>query len=350
MLYVLFIESQNGPALKTQLLDLHLPQTAPSSSGPVENPPSWEAYSVPWHKMPANLMLALSEKKRPKPKERRELVRIVIDDVLGKEHGRPGRAKLRDIAKQIVKQYPCSFQDRELNGTKVIGTGYDALFVQLENRVENVRRPLTISSTKRSAQDENAMRKKSTHSDRYGCVQWQPDIECTPELESKQNELKNAFRTNNLQESSVRHLMAETYCIQRATINKGTTVNTVLEEWPFLFEAVHLFDHTCTLLGFPVQQKLAEELSKKGKTIIDFLDSKGVKMQPVEDPVELISSIAKFFKENPDCLFSQQEVGLDFSCFPNLFCKYLSKSVICLFISMAVVRPEARGRRQSQPC
>ncbi|XP_057182365.1 uncharacterized protein LOC130549154 [Triplophysa rosa] len=269
----------------------------PSSSSPVENSPSWEAYAVPWHKMPANLIVALSEKKRPKPKERRELVRIVIDDVLSKEHGRPGRAKLRDIAKEIVQQYPCSFQDRELNGTKVIGTGYDALFLQLENRVENVRRPLTISSKKRLAEDENAIRKKSTHSDRYGCVEWQPDIECTPELESKHNELKNAFRTNHLHESSVRKLMAETYSIQRATINKGSTVNTVMEEWPFLFEAVYLFDHTCTLLGFPVQQKLAEELSKKGKTIIDFLDSKGMKMQLVENPVQLISAIAKFFKK-----------------------------------------------------
>lgn len=55
----------------------------------------------------------------------------------------------------------------------------------------------------------------------------------------------------HLQEMS--QLMAETYCIQRATINKGSPVKTVLEEWPFLFEAVHLFDHTCTLLGFLVQ-------------------------------------------------------------------------------------------------
>ncbi|KAI7798563.1 uncharacterized protein LOC130567110 [Triplophysa rosa] len=113
--------------------------------------------------------------------------------------------------------------------------------------------------------------------------------------------------------------MAETYSIQRATINKGSTVNTVMEEWPFLFEAVYLFDHTCTLLGFPVQQKLAEELSKKGKTIIDFLDSKGMKMQLVENPVQLISAIAKFFKENPDCLFSQHEDST-FASIPSTPC------------------------------
>lgn len=298
-----------GPASTPLPQNVHLPQTQSPTPGPMEYSPSREAYAVPWHKMPPNLMLALSEKKRPKPKERRELVRIAIDDLLGKEHVRPGRAKLREIAKQIVEQYPCSFQDRELNGTKVIGTGYDALFIQLENRVENVRRPFTLSSAKRPAEDEDATRKKSTHSDRYGCVEWQPSIECTAELESKQDELKGAFNTNHLQESRVRKLMSETYCIQRATINKGSTVNTVLEEWPFLFEAVHLFDHTCTLLGFPVHTKMAEELSRKGKSIKDFLDTKGMTLQLGEDPVQLISGISKFFKENPDHLFYQNEVS-----------------------------------------
>ncbi|XP_039511056.1 uncharacterized protein LOC120465397 isoform X2 [Pimephales promelas] len=268
-----------------------------------------EVYVVPWHKMPSNFMLVLSEKKRPKPSERRELVRIVMDDVLSKVNGRPGRAKLRDIAKQIVDKYPCSFQDRELNGTKVIGTGFDALFIQLENRVENVRRPLTISS-KRPAEDGDAVRRKSTHSDRYGCVEWQPAIEATDELKSKQDDLKSAFISHDLQESCIRKMMGETYCIQRATINKGSTVKTLMEEWPFLFEAVHLFDHTCTLVGFPVQTKLPEELAKKGNTIKDFLNSKGMKIELSDDPVQLISGIANFFKETPDHLYCQNEDGI----------------------------------------
>ncbi|XP_065145066.1 uncharacterized protein [Paramisgurnus dabryanus] len=299
-------ESHDVPASIILPLDVHLQQTSPSSSCPVEYSPCCEVYAVPWHKMPSNLMLAISKKKRPKPKERRELVRIVIDDVFSKEGKRPGRAKLREIAKRIVAQYPCSFQDRDLQ-ENVIGTGYDTLFIQLENRVENLRRPSTNRSAKRPANDENASRKRSTPSDRYGCVDWQPDIECTSELETKRNELKSAFKTKDLQDSSVRKLMAETYCIQRVTINKGSTVNTVLEEWPYLFEADYLFDHTCTLLGFSVQNKLAEELSRKGKTIIDFLYSKGMKMQLVEEPIQLITAIAKFFKENPDHLFYQNE-------------------------------------------
>lgn len=142
--------------------DIHVPQTPSLTQSSIGCSTTQEVYVVPWHKMPSNLMLVLSGKKRPKPSERRELICIVTDDLLHKEKGRPGRAKLRDIAKQIVDKYPCSFQDRELNGTKVIGTGFDALFIQLENRVENVRRPFTISS-KRPAEDGDAVWRKSTH-------------------------------------------------------------------------------------------------------------------------------------------------------------------------------------------
>lgn len=252
-------------------------------------------------------MLAVGGKKRPKPKDRRELVRIVVDDLVSKTGGRPGRAKLRYIAKQIVEKYPCSFQDREINGITVVGSGYDALFVQLENRVENVRRPLTAGLAKRSTENEMAARKKSLPSDQYGCVQWQPTIGDTTELDSKQEQLKSAFEMNNLSESDVQKLMAETYSIQRAAINQGSSVTKLHEEWPFLLEAVHLFDHTCTLLGFPVQNKMAEQLSKKEKTIRDFLDYKGFGIKGT-GPFQLIGGIAQFFKERPDQLFRQNEV------------------------------------------
>ncbi|KAJ4942908.1 hypothetical protein JOQ06_005420 [Pogonophryne albipinna] len=107
-------------------------------------------------------------------------------------------------------------------------------------------------------------------------------------------------------ESSVRKLMAETYPIQRETINDGTNVKVLKEEWPFLFEAAHLFDHASRLLGFSVQNKLAQELSKKELGINNFLDTKGMKMG--EGPVQLICGIVRYFKENPDHLFCKNEL------------------------------------------
>ena len=46
-------------------------------------------------------------------------------------------------------------------------------------------------------------------------------------------------------------------------------------EWPFLFEATHLFNHASRLLGFEVLQKLAAELSQREIPINNFLLSKG---------------------------------------------------------------------------
>ncbi len=69
--------------------------------------------------------------------------------------------------------------------------------------------------------------------------------------------------------------MTDTYPIQREDLNDGTSVTVIKVEWPFLFEAAHLFDHASRLLGFPVQNKLAEELSRKEPGINNFLNSKG---------------------------------------------------------------------------
>ncbi|XP_027897043.1 uncharacterized protein LOC114159128 [Xiphophorus couchianus] len=168
-------------------------------------------------------------------------------------------------------------------------------------------RPLSFGSTKRQCEDEMASQKKSLPSNRYGCVQWQPTAENVTNLKFTQEQLKTAFQTNHFPESDVRRMMAETYSIQRAAINRGNSISKLLEDWPFLFETIHLFDHTTTLLGFPVQTRLAEELSKKEKTIKDFLGSRGVDI-PGSDAVQVISGIAKFFKEKPAQLFCQNEL------------------------------------------
>lgn len=68
-------------------------------------------------------------------------------------------------------------------------------------------------------------------------------------------------------------------------------------------------------LAFRCKKKLAEELTKKGKTIKDLLNSKEMKIELCDDPVQLISGIAKFLKENSDHLYCQSEVGLHFLCF-----------------------------------
>ena len=42
------------------------------------------------------------------------------------------------------------------------------------------------------------------------------------------------------------------------SINNGTDVLALKDQWPFLFEASHLLDHASKLFGFSVQNQLAQ--------------------------------------------------------------------------------------------
>uniref|UniRef100_A0A3P8PSA4 Uncharacterized protein n=1 Tax=Astatotilapia calliptera TaxID=8154 RepID=A0A3P8PSA4_ASTCA len=282
-----------GPSSTPEPQRFQLPSTPPETS----DSPSQDAYSVPWHKFPSKVMDELREKKYIMGKDRREMVRIVAEDYLHKHPGRPGRQKLRELASMIVGQYPASFKLTEPFGNKPFAKdGSETLFRQLEHRIENMKRPQ--SSLKRQAGGENSTKKRPRNSDLYGCVAWDPIIEgavCREDLLSKRDELKRAFQTQDL---------------QREILNDDdTTIAVVKDEWPFLFEVPHLFDHASKLLGFSVQNKLAQELSKKEKGINDFLDSKGMKMG--EGPIQLICGISKYFKEDSYKLFHKKEISAD---------------------------------------
>ncbi|XP_051799866.1 uncharacterized protein LOC110946856 isoform X2 [Acanthochromis polyacanthus] len=299
--------SSPGCSSTPQRKHFHLPPTSLETA----DSPTHETYSVPWHKISSKVMDYLHKKKHIMGKHRREIVRIIADDYLHKHPGRPGRQKLREIASMIVGQYPASFKLTEPFGNKPFAKdGSETLFRQLEHRVENMARPQ--GSQKTRAADEGPTKRKSRSSARYGCVEWDPVIEETvsrEDLLSKQEELKRAFETSDLQESSVRKLMSETYPLQRETINNETDVRVMKDEWPFLFDVPYLFDHASKLLGFSVQDKLAQELSKKEKGITDFLDSKGMKTG--EGPIQLVCGIAKYFKEDPEQLFTKKEISTD---------------------------------------
>ncbi len=58
---------------------------------------------------------------------------------------RPGRSKLKQVAQQLVERHPDSFLDK--CGTNVVGQGFASLVMQMENRVENVRRQNALCSS-----------------------------------------------------------------------------------------------------------------------------------------------------------------------------------------------------------
>ncbi|KAA0712544.1 hypothetical protein E1301_Tti019060 [Triplophysa tibetana] len=120
-----------------------------------------QKFQVQWHKFSVKLMNALQEKTRPLPRERRQMIRIIIEDLMATDT-RPGRSKLKQIAQELVDKHPDSFLDK--CGTNVVGQGFASLVMQMENRVENVRRQYAFSTS-----PVERPKKKSRLSDRYGC-------------------------------------------------------------------------------------------------------------------------------------------------------------------------------------
>jgi len=64
-----------------------------------------EMFQIPWQKFPVAMMNALKEKKRPLPKDRRHMIRIIMEDLMAKDT-RPGRSKLKKVAQQLIQRYP----------------------------------------------------------------------------------------------------------------------------------------------------------------------------------------------------------------------------------------------------
>lgn len=64
--------------------------------------PDWaESFEVPWHKLPEEMMQCLERKKRPSPRLRREMVRIVVSEMT-KVCSTPGKQSTVAVAKKMV--------------------------------------------------------------------------------------------------------------------------------------------------------------------------------------------------------------------------------------------------------
>ncbi|KAF1371462.1 hypothetical protein PFLUV_G00278000 [Perca fluviatilis] len=261
-----------------------------------------QKFQIPWQKFPDTLMDALKEKKRPPPKHRRHMIRIIMEDMMATDT-RPGRSKLKQVAQQLVERYPDSFLDK--CGINVVGQGFASLVMQMENRVENVRRQYAFSTS-----HEGRPKKKCRSSDRYGCTQWQPEsLNDFNSQEDKKKMLQDAFKENLLPQSDIQRLMSETYCAQRITLNSEENVIKVMEEWPYLFITTHLLDHTEKLMGFPVQTKLLDQIQEKGKIITEFLGSQGI-TGVTTDPLKLLQGLVKYLAEEQKVLLINEEDAL----------------------------------------
>ena len=241
--------------------------------------PDWtDCFEIPWKNFPEELNQCFEREKRPKPRLRREMIRIVVSEMM-KACPSPSKKASVEVVKKMLAKYPKSLQD-VIEGD-VVGPGYHSLVKQLQTRIENVKRSSTPMMMKRQKgsdeydTEEIPAEKRAAVQDTYGCVKWDmkflPVSETAETQQKKKDEMKMLSEQLNPSPDEVRSLMKSTYYSQRKEINKGTDLQTLLEEWPFLFQEIGMGVHFEELTGVPLKETFLSNVEKKGDRLLNFM-------------------------------------------------------------------------------
>lgn len=239
-------------------------------------------FEIPWNKMSAVLMTAITNKERPVASMRREMVRIICADIQDVCPGGPGRRQLRQLAEKIVLQYPASFRD-QFDGD-VVGSGFDSLLFQLEERLSNInrgnkmvkRRLADGPTVDGSSKPDSSRSKKTCPRDYYGCISWQPPMPTDKELESlkqKQSTLKTMASDPAPDPKVIVNLMEQTYCLQRLDINSGLDAGALADLWPFLLTPQGISTHFRQLTDIDLLEVMAAAFNQKGTALLKYFQA-----------------------------------------------------------------------------
>ncbi|XP_072145106.1 uncharacterized protein [Dermacentor andersoni] len=220
-----------------------------------------ESFDIPWDSMPKTLLEALHKSKRPTPRDRRKMVRVIIDSVK-KVCPKPLWKHLAVVARKVVELQPSSFKD--VFDNTVIGTGYDPLLNQLVCRVENVNREDVHEAKVRDMQC--AKKKVKLHT-----IPRTRNVDKGRCGNAKGAGNTTMFKADSSYTEDVHVLMASTHRLQQLDIKLGTSITELKKAWPFLFMPCGLESHV-ELLGVNITETLDHSLRNKKRVILDFFD------------------------------------------------------------------------------
>uniref|UniRef100_A0A087X525 Uncharacterized protein n=1 Tax=Poecilia formosa TaxID=48698 RepID=A0A087X525_POEFO len=278
--------------------------------------PWTEDFQVPWNKMPLEIQTAISEGKRPRPDKRRQMIRILADEVQ-KYEANPTRSQCLTICQKITRQYPGSFADMTPCG-KLIAGGYSSLLSQLKTRIENINRCGSFRKYRSSGPCGIAGVKRGP-TDIYGCTRFQPELppeETDDTVEEKRQRLQSTFNKygiNGDDRPEVTDLMETTYSLQRKHINElpAPSIADLQINWPYLFTQRGIFSHFELLTDVPLLRVLELSFEKYGNTVVEYFCTK-VKASYVQTILAqkatgdltflVIQLLMAHFNESPDGL------------------------------------------------
>ncbi|XP_036973995.1 uncharacterized protein LOC119030475 isoform X2 [Acanthopagrus latus] len=251
-------------------------QSSPPTS-PLPARANWpDSFQVNWDQMPPSLKTAIQNGKRPSPADRRQMIRVLVDD-MRKIEVNPSRAQCLIIARNIVRQYPQSFTDAMDDRKTTVGAGHESLLYQIKTRIEHLNRNNTVAHH-RKAKNGHGDQPQRGPADTYGCTQWQPELppeETEVSLENKRQKLIAIFShegSSGMERAEVLQLMVATYCLQRQMINASPApaLADVKNKWPYLFFPRSMCAHFELLTNIPVVRKMEAFLEEHGRNILEF--------------------------------------------------------------------------------
>ncbi|KAJ8356915.1 hypothetical protein SKAU_G00197090 [Synaphobranchus kaupii] len=123
--------------------------------------------------------------------------------------------------------------------------------------------------------EEIPAEQRATVQDTYGCINWDikfmPMSETTNSQQEKKLKMKVLSEQANFSPDEVKTLMKCTYYSQHKEINRGTDLQTLMEEWPFLFQELGMTIHFQELTGVALKATFLASVEKKGKRLLDFM-------------------------------------------------------------------------------
>ncbi|XP_042070348.1 uncharacterized protein LOC121812380 [Haplochromis burtoni] len=218
--------------------------------------------------MPMEIQAAVAEGKRPSPAARRQMVRILADE-MRKHELNPTRAQCVTICRNIVRKYPQSFADLCDNG-QLLEEDYISLVIQIKNRIDNLKRTSNFRHSRLSG-----MKRGSTNN--YGCARFEPGLlpeETNETVERKRQRLEEIYHQDGssmVEKDEVKELMKVTFYLQRRQINAlpVPAIRDLRGRWPYLFTHNGLYTHFELLTDIKVLRTLEVAMEECGPTILE---------------------------------------------------------------------------------
>ena len=275
-------------------------------------------YSIPWERFSKDVKLCLENKKRPTPKERREVVRVLCDEIHDK-CASPQRRDIQKMAEMMVNRYPISFEDRSLGG-RLIQDGSYTLFTQMENRIYNMKQG---SDTSNSSENEGSSKKKKSLwniNPEYA----QPWTSSSSELESLRSNLIRMYEDQEDDSEKINMTLIKCLAIVRESI-LTKPLKEVQRDWPILF----------TANGFKLHYQAVMKKSLDDVIKIVYKSRRNVLgyMQIIQHKVIKLQSVLKSIQSAEE----EQRTQTEIMGIAALVCSYFSEDFSLIYVQVCKI-------------